>query len=65
MRRLHERMPVELGGDDVGLWMDSGSKAEELQALMRPTEGSGWEAYPVSRAVGNVRNDLDTLLEPV
>ena len=65
MRPLHDRMPVVLEGDDLGLWLDSGSKAEELQALMRPKKESGWEAYPVSRAVGNVRNDLDTLLEPV
>ncbi|OIQ70914.1 putative SOS response-associated peptidase YedK [mine drainage metagenome] len=65
MRPLHDRMPVVLDGDDVGLWLDSGSKAEELQALMRPKEEVGWEAYPVSRAVGNVRNDQEALLEPV
>jgi putative SOS response-associated peptidase YedK len=66
MQRLHERMPVVLEGDDVGLWLDSGRKVEELQALMRPKEEEvGWEAYPVSRAVGNVRNDQEALLEPV
>jgi putative SOS response-associated peptidase YedK len=65
MRPLHDRMPIVLEGDDLGLWLDSGSKAEELQALMRTKEQVGWEAYPVSRGVGNVRNDQEALLEPV
>ncbi|HOI66107.1 MAG TPA: SOS response-associated peptidase [Thiomonas arsenitoxydans] len=65
MRPLHDRMPVVLEGDDVGLWLDSGSKAEKLQALMRPKREVDLDAYPVSKAVNNVRKDAPTLLEEI
>lgn len=65
MRSLHDRMPVVLQEEDLARWLDPTAKPVDLQALMRPKEEVGWEAYPVSRAVGNVRNDQEALLEPV
>lgn len=65
MRRLHDRMPVVLLAEQVQPWLDPGSKAEELQALMRPLGDGNLAAYPASKAVNNVRNDALALLEEI
>ena len=65
MRRLHERMPVVLQGEQVRWWLDPTLRPVDLQALMRPAEDGVLAAYPVSKAVGNVRNDQEDLLERV
>ena len=65
MRRLHDRMPVVLEGDEVARWLDPASNFADLEALMRPLGDADLEAYPVSKAVNNVRNDAPALLEEV
>lgn len=63
MRPLHERMPVILEGEEVGRWLDPAAKRAELEALLRAPGDRELEAYPVSRAVNDVRNDAPLLLE--
>lgn len=59
LKQLHTRMPVVL--DDVDAWLDP-DLADPL-ALLVPT--TGYDAYPVSPAVGNVRNNGPSLIEPL
>jgi len=63
MAPLHDRMPVILAEADWEGWL-AGSPAEALKRL-RPCPDGWLRAYPVGRAVGNVRNDGAGLLDPL
>ena len=63
MRALHDRMPVMLGAEEVARWLDPGSKADDLRGLLRPLGDGELEAYPVAKAIGNVRNDRPEVVE--
>ncbi len=70
LRPIHERMPVILDPTDYGSWLGAKHSDREadkatLQALLKPTEPSGWEAYPISRAVNNPGNDNAKLLATI
>ncbi len=57
MATLHDRMPVILAPEDYDRWLDPGvTDPNAVQDLLRPYPGE-LQAYPVSRAVNNVRND--------
>lgn len=61
---IHHRMPVILDADAFSSWM-SGPE-DEAEDLMRPYRGSRvLMHHPVSRAVGDVRNDRPELLDEV
>ena len=63
---LHDRMPVILPEDAWDLWLDPRRQdAAELEKLLRPCPSELIRAYPVSRAVGNTRNDGPELLREV
>ena len=62
MRPLHDRMPVLLEAEGVARWLDPTAKAADLQALLQPSEDGVLTAYPVSKAVGNVRQEGEVLL---
>jgi putative SOS response-associated peptidase YedK len=65
MQQYHHRMPVIIHPEDYALWL---SPDEEplpvLQGLMKAYEENGLEAYPVSKAVNRVSNDMPSLIEP-
>ncbi len=63
--KIHDRMPVILAPNDVDPWLYRESEHENLQALLEPYLDRLMIAYPVSKAVGNVRNDEPDLIEPV
>ena len=65
MRNLHERMPVILTRDEVGPWLDPATPLGDLRAMLRPLSDGDLDAYPVTKAVGNVRNDRAAVLEPI
>lgn len=44
MRALHDRMPVILEGAEVGRWLDTGSKADDLRGMLRPLGDGQLEA---------------------
>lgn len=65
MAGIHNRMPVILRPEHEALWLDrSRFEPELLQSLLVPYAEEEMEAYPVSPAVGNVKNDAPELLLP-
>lgn len=62
MAGLHDRMPLILAPEQWQKWLGA---PEERAALLDPFPADRMECWPVSDAVGNVRNDDTTLLEPV
>ncbi|WP_156759695.1 SOS response-associated peptidase [Microbacterium karelineae] len=66
---VHDRMPVFLDADHADAWLDPAAEnpRDVLDAAMddapRVAESFAW--HEVDRAVGNVRNDAPTLIEPV
>lgn len=64
MAEIHSRMPVILQPEHEAEWLardntDTGS----LLKLLQPYDAAKMRAYPVSSAVGNVRNNTKELLE--
>ena len=60
MQQLHNRMPVILEPGELETWLQDGPFE-----LLRPAADGVLQAWPVSRAVGNVRNQGPELLEPI
>ena len=58
MHEIHDRMPVILESDVLDRWLDPAlDDRHELEAMLRPSPARTLEHYPVSRDVGNVRNN--------
>lgn len=62
MASLHNRMPAILASADYDAWLNP--EAGDGQSLLRPFSAAAMEAFPVDRAVGNVRNNYAELIEP-
>jgi putative SOS response-associated peptidase YedK len=61
---IHDRMPVILDPADHELWLDPGvTDANRVTSLLRPSDPSGMEAYPVSLLVNNPANDVPACRE--
>lgn len=63
--RIHDRMPLLVDRDLRHAWLDPRTPAAELPGLLRPAQQTGLTAYPVSTAVGNVRNNGPELVAPL
>jgi putative SOS response-associated peptidase YedK len=63
--RIHDRMPLLVTRERRTAWLDPDTPAEQLPGLLVPAQQHGLEAYPVSTAVGNVRNNGPELVEPL
>ncbi|KAA1428808.1 SOS response-associated peptidase [Nocardioides antri] len=63
--RIHDRMPLLVTPERRTAWLDPGTPKDQLLDLLVPAQQSGLEAFPVSTAVGNVRNNGPELVEPV
>ncbi|MEO8252229.1 MAG: SOS response-associated peptidase [Chloroflexota bacterium] len=63
--RIHNRMPVILDPTDWAAWLTEVTPAGELRSLLRPAPVEPLEAYAVSPAVNNVRNEGPELLAPL
>lgn len=60
---IHDRQPVMLRADARDAWMDVDASVDELMALIAsPTPGMA--TRPVGKAVGNIRNDDPSLVNP-
>ena len=59
---IHNRMPVILDPTDWDVWLAEGTKPADLRQLLFPFPAAALDAYPVSSAVNNVRNDGEALL---
>lgn len=64
---IHDRMPLLVEPERWSAWLDpaSGSDPDRLRGLLVPAAPGRLEAYPVSTAVNNVRNNGAELLEPL
>ncbi|HEV3025281.1 MAG TPA: SOS response-associated peptidase [Pirellulales bacterium] len=64
MAPIHNRMPVIVGRDDYGVWLDPAvQEVERLQPLLRPFLSGEMTAYPVSTVVNNPKNDVEECVE--
>ena len=63
--RIHDRMPLLVTPERRTSWLDPQTPKDRLPDLLVPAQQSGLEAYPVSTAVGNVRNNGPELVEPI
>lgn len=61
--RIHDRMPMTVARADWAAWLDPSTTIEPRTLLTRASD-SGLEAYPVSTAVNQVRNNGPMLIEP-
>ena len=63
---LHDRMPVVLDPPDWPAWLgETPAQPGELLALLAPYREDGLVMWPVSRRVGNVKNNDAALVEPL
>jgi len=66
MADIHDRMPVILRSQDETEWLDrENTDVPSLLKLLRPYDADKMHAYPVSTAVGNVRNNFPELLREI
>ncbi|CAG0969884.1 partial SOS response-associated protein YedK, partial [Gammaproteobacteria bacterium] len=66
MKPIHDRMPIILSPEDYGQWLDAGiHDPAQIQPLLKPCPSEWLQAYPVSTAVNNIRNDSEQLIRPV
>jgi SOS response associated peptidase (SRAP) len=60
----HDRMPVILGSEDWEKWLgEEPANDNELKAMLKPFASERRTTWPVSRSVGNVKNDGPDLIE--
>jgi len=66
MVEIHDRMPVMLAPESWSHWLGEARVTNaELKALCAPFPSERMTAWPVDRAVGNVKYDEPRLVEPV
>ncbi len=63
--QIHDRMPLMVERDRWAAWLDPRRPKDSLLDLLVPAAPGALEAYPVSKAVGNVRNNGPELVEPL
>ncbi len=64
--RIHDRMPLMLSRERYDAWLDPRPRSrDDLLGLLVPATPGLLEAYPVSTAVSNVRNNGPDLVEPL
>ncbi|GAA4679375.1 SOS response-associated peptidase [Nocardioides nanhaiensis] len=62
---LHDRMPLMVDVERRDAWLDPRASGPQLLDLLTPAAPGRLEAFPVSPAVGNVRNNGPQLVEPL
>jgi putative SOS response-associated peptidase YedK len=66
MEPIHNRMPVIIKSKYESIWLNREQQdIELLQSIMVPYPSEELEAYPVSAAVGNVKNEIADCIEPL
>ena len=64
--RIHDRMPMMMEPHAYAAWLDPrNDDREALLDLLTPAAPGTLQAWPVSPAVGNVRNNSAALVEPL
>lgn len=66
MKPIHDRMPVILNDDDLQLWLNPEVRSfNELYGQLDSYPSDEMDAYLVSYAVNNTRDDTPACIEPV
>ena len=66
LKSLHDRMPVTLQSEDHALWLgEAGESAVRVLQGITPMHGDDFSSYPVSRHVGDVRVDEESLIKAI
>jgi putative SOS response-associated peptidase YedK len=66
LRPLHHRMPALLPPDCWATWLgETAASGNDLKSVLKPYPHSGMTFWPVTRRVGNVRNDSPDLFTPL
>lgn len=66
MSSIHHRMPVILRPGDEQFWLDRNNRdIPRLLEMLKPFEDGRLRAYPVSPAVGSVKNDSPELIREI
>ena len=63
MADIHSRMPVIIDPSNYAAWLDS--ENDNAKDLLKPFPAGHMQAWPVGKAVGNVRNQGRELIEEV
>jgi putative SOS response-associated peptidase YedK len=64
--RIHDRMPLLVEPRQYSTWLDPRIKdPEQLRSVLVPAAPGRLDAYPVSTAVNNVRNNGPDLVKPI
>lgn len=63
-RLPHHRMPAILAERDVEAWLEPANRADQVQALLRPTPAELMEGYAIGDYVNSSRNDSPECLAP-
>lgn len=63
MKKLHDRMPVIVPAEDYALWLSRETHPELVHRLLVPYDSARIRVHPVSKRVGNVRNEGSDLVE--
>lgn len=65
-RDVHDRMPLCLTDDSLPLWLDPDlTDRETIRSVVKHVDADAFTHWPVSKRVGNVRNDDAGLIERV
>jgi putative SOS response-associated peptidase YedK len=62
---IHDRMPVILSPEGEAIWLDRGAETLEALAFLGPYPAEQMEAFPVSRAVNDPRDEGADLIKPI
>jgi putative SOS response-associated peptidase YedK len=62
---IHDRMPMILSREDERKWLDVEQPVEDLKKMLQPFPVEHMMAYPVSKDVGNVKNQGAGLVQEV
>ncbi|WP_138494718.1 SOS response-associated peptidase [Paenibacillus pinistramenti] len=66
VKQVHDRMPVILKRETAEAWLDPANReVPELLELLKPYPAEEMLSYPVSRAIGNVKNIDPSLIAEV
>jgi putative SOS response-associated peptidase YedK len=62
---IHDRMPCILDKDAADFWLSDSEDYEGLEDVLRSFPDAHLKAYAVSTQVNSVKNDQETLIQPV
>lgn len=65
MSEIHDRMPVVIEPQDYSAWLSHQASPGQVRQLMNPVPDGSWDRFPVSRIVGNVKNDVPECIQPL